>query len=30
LIRKAGHLPCVEAADEYARVLAEFLAAQAH
>ncbi|MCR9157846.1 MAG: 3-oxoadipate enol-lactonase [Rhodobacteraceae bacterium] len=30
LIRKAGHLPCVEAPDEYARVLSEFIAAQAH
>ncbi|MFA8387167.1 MAG: 3-oxoadipate enol-lactonase [Pelagibaca sp.] len=30
LIRKAGHLPCVEAPDTYARVLAEFIAAQAH
>ncbi|WP_292290695.1 3-oxoadipate enol-lactonase [Marivita sp.] len=30
LIRKAGHLPCVEAPDEYARVLAEFISAQAH
>jgi 3-oxoadipate enol-lactonase len=30
LIRKAGHLPCVEAPDEYARVLSAFIAAQAH
>lgn len=30
LIRKAGHLPCVETPEEYARVLAGFIAAQAH
>lgn len=30
LIRKAGHLPCVEAPDEYARVLNDFIIAQAH
>ncbi len=30
LIRKAGHLPCVEASEEYARVLSDFIAAQAH
>ena len=30
LIRKAGHLPGVEAPDAYARVLTEFIAAQAH
>lgn len=30
LIRKAGHLPCVEAPDEYAKVLTDFIAAQAH
>lgn len=30
LIRKAGHLPCVENPDEYARVLTEFIASQAH
>lgn len=30
LIRKAGHLPCVEAPDTYARLLTEFIAAQAH
>ena len=28
LIRGAGHLPCVEAPEEYARVLSEFLVAQ--
>lgn len=30
LIRGAGHLPCVEAPDEYAKVLSDFIAAQAH
>ncbi len=30
LIRKAGHLPCVEAPLEYADVLARFILAQAH
>lgn len=30
LIRGAGHLPCVEAPDAYAGLLAEFLAAQGH
>jgi 3-oxoadipate enol-lactonase len=30
LIRKAGHLPCVEAPDEYSKVLTDFIAAQAH
>ncbi|WP_292285853.1 3-oxoadipate enol-lactonase [Marivita sp.] len=30
LIRKAGHLPCVEAPDTYAAALTEFIAAQAH
>lgn len=30
LIRGVGHLPCVEAPDEFARVLSEFIAAQAH
>ncbi|MGJ8602877.1 MAG: 3-oxoadipate enol-lactonase [Marivita sp.] len=30
LIRKAGHLPCVEAPDEFANLLAAFIAAQAH
>jgi len=30
LIRGAGHIACVEAADAYAAVLSEFLAAQGH
>ncbi|MCR9111146.1 3-oxoadipate enol-lactonase [Marivita sp. XM-24bin2] len=30
LIRKTGHLPCVEAPDTFARILTEFIAAQAH
>lgn len=30
LIRGVGHLPCVEAPEEFARVLSEFIAAQAH
>ncbi len=30
LIRGAGHLPCVEAPEEYARILTGFLAAQGH
>jgi 3-oxoadipate enol-lactonase len=30
LIRKAGHLPCVEAPDTYAASLTGFIAAQAH
>lgn len=30
LIRKAGHLPCVEAPDTYAAALTGFIAAQAH
>ncbi|SHG88475.1 3-oxoadipate enol-lactonase [Marivita hallyeonensis] len=30
LIRGAGHLPCVEKPEEYARVLLEFIEAQAH
>lgn len=30
LVRKAGHLPCVDAPDEYARVLTDFIAAQGH
>ncbi|MBY6003210.1 3-oxoadipate enol-lactonase [Salipiger bermudensis] len=30
LIRGAGHIACVEAADDYAGVLTEFLAAQGH
>jgi 3-oxoadipate enol-lactonase len=30
LIRKAGHLPCVDAPEEYARILSDFLSAQGH
>jgi 3-oxoadipate enol-lactonase len=30
LIRKAGHLPCIEAPDTYAAALTGFIAAQAH
>jgi 3-oxoadipate enol-lactonase len=30
LIRGAGHLPCVESPEEFARVLSQFIAAQAH
>ncbi|MFP7672579.1 3-oxoadipate enol-lactonase [Marivita sp. S0852] len=30
LIRKAGHLPCVEDPDNFARALSDFIAAQAH
>lgn len=30
LIRKAGHIPCIDAAEDYARVLSEFIATQAH
>jgi 3-oxoadipate enol-lactonase len=30
LIRKAGHLPCIDAPEAYARVLTDFLSAQAH
>ncbi|WP_092063270.1 3-oxoadipate enol-lactonase [Poseidonocella pacifica] len=30
LIRRAGHLPCVEQPEEYARILSEFIAAVGH
>jgi 3-oxoadipate enol-lactonase len=30
LIRKAGHLPCVEQPEEYARILSDFLIRQGH
>lgn len=30
LIRRAGHLPCVEQPDEYARVLSDFMTATGH
>ncbi|WP_439122389.1 3-oxoadipate enol-lactonase [Marivita sp.] len=30
LIRKAGHLPCVEAPDDYTKALSDFIAALAH
>ena len=30
LMRRAGHLPCVEKPDEYARVLTDFMRATGH